>query len=234
MSNIAIIPARSGSKGLPDKNIKHLAGKPLLAYSIEAAKESGCFDTIMVSTDSERYAKIARDYGAEVPFMRSEITSNDTASSWDAVREVLAMYEKLGKVFDTFALLQPTTPLRNAEDIAAGFKLLVEKNAGAVVSVCEAEHPISLYNTLPEDHSFVGFLKDPSKYARQMCEITYRLNGALYISKVEHFLSHNYIGDENCYATIMPRERSIDIDTMTDFMMVEFLLTRKCNKRTST
>ena len=90
MRSIAIIPARSGSKGLKDKNIKELCGKPLLAYSIEAAKLSGCFDTVMVSTDSEKYAEIARQWGAEVPFLRSAETSNDTASSWVVVREVLS------------------------------------------------------------------------------------------------------------------------------------------------
>lgn len=117
MKNIAVITARSGSKALVDKNIKLLAGKPLLAYTIEAAKESGCFDTIMVSTDSEKYAVIARDYGAQVPFLRSEATSSDTAGSWDVVREVICQYKELGEVFDSVCLLQPTSPLRTAEDI---------------------------------------------------------------------------------------------------------------------
>ena len=95
MKNIAIIPARSGSKGLKDKNIKNLCGKPLLSYSIRAAEESKVFDEIMVSTDSERYAAIAKDYGASVPFLRSNATSSDTASSWDTVLEVLDNYIKL-------------------------------------------------------------------------------------------------------------------------------------------
>ena len=227
MRSIAIIPARSGSKGLRDKNIKDLCGRPLLAYSIEAAKQSGCFDTIMVSTDSEKYAEVARQWGAEVPFLRSSETSGDTDSSWAVVREVLAGYENLGQVFGVFALLQPTTPLRTAEDIKTGFELMHEKEAGAVVAVCEAEHSCSLYNTLPDDHSFVGFIRDSSKYARQMNAVCYRLNGALYISKVDHFLSHKYIGDENCYATIMPQERSIDIDNALDFMITETVINGK-------
>ena len=230
MRSIAIIPARSGSKGLKDKNIKELCGKPLLAYSIEAAKLSGRFETVMVSTDSEKYAEIARQCGAEVPFLRSAETSNDTASSWDVVREVLSGYEHLGQFFDAFALLQPTTPLRTAEDIKAGFELLHERNAGAVVAVCEAEHSLSLYNTLPDDHSFVGFIRDPSKYARQMNKTCYRLNGALYISKVEHFRTHKYIGDENCYATIMPQERSIDIDNEYDFLLIKCIMSRPTNE----
>ena len=112
MKNIAIIPARAGSKGLPDKNIKLLNGKPLLQYSVEAALGSGCFDKVMVSTDSEKYAEIAREAGAEVPFLRSAYTSTDKASSWDMVEEVLDGYERLGWTFDTFCLLQPTSPMR--------------------------------------------------------------------------------------------------------------------------
>ena len=104
MANIAIITARSGSKGLKDKNIRLLAGKPLLVYSIEAAIKSGKFDTVMVSTDSEEYADIARAYGAEVPFLRSENTSSDFASSWDVVSEVLNRYHDIGKDYDTFML----------------------------------------------------------------------------------------------------------------------------------
>ena len=101
MKNLAIIPARSGSKGLKDKNIKLLNGNPLMAYSIEAALESGKFDEVMVSTDSAKYADIAKEFGAMVPFLRGERTSGDTASSWDTVKEVLSCYEELGKKFDT-------------------------------------------------------------------------------------------------------------------------------------
>ena len=129
MRSIAIIPARSGSKGLPDKNIKPLNGKPLLAYSIEAALASGMFDTVHVSTDSERYAGIARQYGADEPFLRSAETSSDTASSEDAIREVLRRYEEMGQRFDAFMLLQPTSPLRTADDIRAAFGVMEEKQA---------------------------------------------------------------------------------------------------------
>ena len=121
MKNLAIIPARSGSKGLVDKNIKLLDGKPLIAYSIEAALQSGVFDMVMVSTDSEKYAEIAWNYGAQVPFLRSAETSSDTASSWDAVAEVIENYRKLGTVFDTFMLLQPTSPLRTAQNIREAY-----------------------------------------------------------------------------------------------------------------
>ena len=124
MRNIAIIPARSGSKGLKDKNIIELNGKPLMAYTIEAALKSKCFDTVMVSTDSRKYAKIAEEYGAEVPFLRSKENSSDGSSPWDVMEEVLNEYKKLGKEFDTFCLLQPTSPLRDEKDIKKAYKEL--------------------------------------------------------------------------------------------------------------
>ena len=115
MTSIAIILARSGSKGLKDKNIKLMNGKPLIAYSIEAAKNSGLFDVVHVSTDSQKYADIAAEYGADEPFLRSEEMSSDTADSWDAVLEVLRRYKELGKEFDMVTLLQPTSPIRTAK-----------------------------------------------------------------------------------------------------------------------
>ena len=159
MKNIAIIPARAGSKGLPDKNIKLLNGKPLLQYSVEAALGSGCFDKVMVSTDSGKYAEIAREAGAEVPFLRSAYTSTDKASSWDMVEEVLDGYGRLGHTFDTFCLLQPTSPMRTAEDIARAYGILREKNAFAVVSMTELEHPLSWCGLLGQEDSLDGFIK---------------------------------------------------------------------------
>ena len=108
MKNIAIIPARSGSKGLIDKNIRLMNGKPLIWYSINVAIESNCFDEVMVSTDSDRYAEIAKECGASVPFLRSTYNSSDKADFWDIVKEVLSNYKKLGKEFDIVMLLQPT------------------------------------------------------------------------------------------------------------------------------
>ena len=133
MKNIAIIPARSGSKGLVDKNIKELQGKPLIAYSIEAALQSGFFDEVMVSTDSDVYAYIAKEWGAQVPFLRSAEMASDSAGSWDTVREVLDRYKALGKEFDTVCLLQPTSPLRTQEDIRNAYQIYQNKNAKAVI-----------------------------------------------------------------------------------------------------
>lgn len=228
MKNIAIIPARSGSKGIKDKNIRHICGKPLLAYTIEVALESNAFDTVMVSTDSEKYAEIARQYGAEVPFLRSDETSSDTSSSWDVVEEVLLNYMDMGRQFDTFMLLQPTSPLRTAEHIIGAYRELTDKNANTVVSVCEADHTPEQYNVLPESHSLDGFIKDEMKRKRrQDIAAYYRFNGAIYLSKTQFFLKVKDIYAQDAYAYIMSRVDSVDIDEELDFVIAETILRRK-------
>ena len=225
MRNIAIIIARSGSKGLKDKNIRLLNGKPLMAYTIEAALQSGCFDTVMVSTDSRKYGKIAKEYGAEVPFYRSEETSKDSTSPWDVVKEVLDRYKERGEEYDTFALLQPTSPLRNAEDIRNAYQEFAEKKANAVVSMCELECSIHLVNKLPKSLSMKGFITE-KQYNKRRQEIQpyYRFNGAIYISKVRTFYKHMNIYKDKCYAYIMNRNRSYDIDSEFDLKIVEAIL----------
>lgn len=224
MKNLAIIPARSGSKGLKDKNILPLAGKPLIAYSIEAAKESGQFEEIMVSTDSERYAQTAREWGASVPFLRSEATATDTASSWDAVREVLEGYRRLGRSFDSVCLLQPTSPLRTAEDIRGAYELYRKVARVAVVSVCEADHSPLWCNHLPEDQSLAGFIPRAADAPRQKAGKYYRLNGAVYIVETGALLEDDFLYRKGSYAYIMPREHSVDIDTAEDFRLASFYL----------
>lgn len=224
MKNIAIIPARSGSKGLKDKNIKELYGKPLMAYSIEAAYRSDQFDEVMVSTDSEQYAEIARKYGAEIPFLRSAATAGDTASSWDMVEEVLQGYERMGREFDTFCLLQPTSPLRASDDIKAAYELYRAKNASAVISLCELEHPLSWCGVLGENGSLDGFIKREQGKQRQAQEKYYRLNGAIYIVSIPEFRRDVFLYRENAYAYIMSKDRSVDIDTEFDFLLAEFLM----------
>ncbi len=225
MRNIAIIPARSGSKGLKDKNIRMLNGKPLMAYTIEAALKSKCFDVVMVSTDSKKYAKIARENGAEVPFLRNEETSRDKTSPWDVMKEVLEKYKELGEEFDTFALLQPTSPLRTAKDIKNAYVELAEKKANAVVSMCELECSMHLVNTLPKSLSMKGFIsQEQYNKRRQDIRPYYRFNGAIYISKVKSFMKHMNIYDDKCYAYIMDRNSSYDIDDLNDLKIVEALM----------
>jgi len=220
--NLAIIPARSGSKGLKDKNIKLLNGKPLLAYAIDAARDSGIFDEIFVSTDSELYARIAKECGAEVPFLRSAKTATDTASSWDVVKETIYCYGQMGKNFDMVTLLQPTTPLRTAEDILRAYEIYQKGSTNAVVSVCEVDHSPLWCNTLPKDHSMANFIrKEVQALSRQQLENYYRINGAIYMFQVNYFLRSDCIYDNNCFAYIMSKERSIDIDDAFDFKLAE-------------
>lgn len=225
MGNIAIIPARSGSKGLPDKNIKLLNGKPLIWYSIQAALKSKCFDEVMVSTDSERYAEIAKECGASVPFLRSEENSRDKASSWDSVREVLNNYKKMGKVFDNVMLLQPTSPLRTFEDIVEAFIVLSKNNAQSVVSVCEVDHSPLWSNVLPENNCLEGFISPEveSVSGRQGLPTYYRINGAIYLTRVNDSIGED-LYNASGFAYVMPRDKSIDIDTELDFRMAEFLI----------
>lgn len=224
MNNLAIIPARSGSKGLKDKNIKELNGLPLMAYSIHAALKSGKFSHVMVSTDSQLYADIAVEHGAEVPFLRDAATSGDSASSWDTVREVLRKYQQLGMEFDTVTLLQPTSPLRTAEDIVKAFALYQEKGATSVVSVCEPEHSPLWCNTLPDSLCMDGFLNHANNCQRQKLGSYYRLNGSIYIVDVDLIIAGNDIYNSGCYAYIMPTEHSIDIDTELDFVIAEAVM----------
>lgn len=224
LKGLAIIPARSGSKGLPDKNILPLAGKPLLAWSIDVAFDTGLYDTVHVSTDDEHYAEIAREYGAEVPWLRPEALADDQSSSWDVARWTMEQYEKRGRHFDFMTLLQPTSPFRTTHDVEASFELMRQHHYPGVISVCEMEHSPLWSNPLPEDRSLDGFIKSYDQKARQTLPTYYRLNGAIYhISRDLLFDPKRNVYDAS-YAYIMPLRRSIDIDTFEDFKLAEFYL----------
>lgn len=228
MRNIAVIPARSGSKGLKDKNVRELKGEPLMAYSIQAALESGMFDCVHVSTDSEKYAQIGRKYGADIPFLRSAELSSDSAGTWEAMKFVLKEYEKRGERFDTLTVLQPTSPLRTAQDIQRAFQLFEEKNANMVSSVCEMEHSPLWSNTLPENLSMEEFEDENLAFLpRQSLPIYYRECGAIYIVKTEHLFKVDNIYKLGSYAFVMEQEHSIDIDSLIDFKIAEVLLNEK-------
>lgn len=227
MKNIAIITARSGSKELKDKNIRPLAGKPLMAWSIEAALETNLFDTVMVSTDSEKYAVTARRWGAEVPFLRSTVTSSDKASSWAVVDEVLARYTEIGKTFDTFCLLQPTSPLRTSDDLVAAYEQFESKNAIAVIGMCELEHPLAWCGTMGDSLSLDGFMGRDSGRQRQSQVRYYHPNGALFIADINEYKKDSFLYRKGSYAYVMSPERSVDIDCELDFQFAEFLMERK-------
>ncbi len=227
---LAIITARGGSKGLKDKNIKSLNGKPLIAYTIEAATESNIFDKVIVSTDSEQIADVSREYGAEIPFIRPKELATDEAKSADVVLHALDYYKKQNENYDYFILLQPTSPLRTGEDLSNAADLILEKGGNSVVGVCEVEHSPLWTNELPRSLSLEGFLhKEIINTRRQDLPVYYRINGALYICKPEIFwASRDFFGDKS-YAYIMTKEASVDIDDETDFLFAELLLKQRKN-----
>ena len=223
---LAIIPARGGSKRLPRKNILPLAGKPLIAWTIEAAINSQMFSEVMVNTDDDEIAKVSSELGAKIPFIRPNELASDTASSNDVIKHTLLWYRDKGINFTEVVLLQPTSPLRSSDDIIAALDLYNKKNASSVLSVCEVDHPTAWCNILDESLSLKGFIKENvRKLCSQDIDKEYRLNGAIYILNVVKFLAKNSTVLEPSFAAIMPRSRSIDIDEKIDFDIAEAILT---------
>ncbi|MND33247.1 CMP-N,N'-diacetyllegionaminic acid synthase [compost metagenome] len=223
---IAIIPARGGSKRLPNKNILPLDGKPLIVWTIEAALDSQLFDMVLVSTDSQDIADISISAGAMVPFLRPVELASDTATTNDVVSHMVKWVEAEHDVVELVALLQPTSPLRDADNIKDAMKLYEEKNASSVISVCELDHPIQYCNRLPNDFSMKDFVTVSANKRTQDLEPYYRLNGAIYIfeRKFVGFLSEIY--SDNSFSYIMNKESSVDIDDEYDFLFASFLLLR--------
>jgi len=223
---LTIIPARGGSKRLPRKNILSLAGKPLIAWTIEAAKNARTAKTICVSTDDPEIARIATEYGADVPFLRPAELASDTATSVAVALHALDWYKSQGLNFDTMLLLQPTSPLRSSKDIDDAFELFKKNNANSVTSVCEVDHSPLWSNTLPANLSMDGFIPESVKNLRsQDLPTYYRLNGALYLVRTDVLLrERSFIASTGSFAYIMPRDRSIDIDTKLDFIVAESIL----------
>ncbi|WP_318439212.1 acylneuraminate cytidylyltransferase family protein [Photobacterium leiognathi] len=225
MSILAIIPARAGSKRLPNKNILDLGGKPLIQWTIEAAIECSQIETVMVSTDSKKIADISEKAGASVPYLRSPELSSDTASSADVVIDVIEYYKSMGKRFDAIMLLQPTSPLRSASDIRNAVTLFNEKKANAVVSVAECDHSPLWCNTLSDDLCMDNFIPDEVKKLRsQDLPVYYRLNGAIYLVKNNVFVNSQTFFPESTYAMKMDTKNSIDIDNIIDFKLAEILI----------
>lgn len=218
---IAVIPARGGSKRLPGKNILPLNGIPLIVYSIEAAFRCSLVDRVVVSTDSDEIAKVAAEAGAEVD-MRSEKLSTDTATTIDVLKELLTRLDHHGICIT----LQPTSPLRMSEDITKSLELYDKMNADAVISVCKAEHPPQWINTIGVNGEMDDFLREDNENKRsQDLGDYFRLNGAIYCNSVRRLLNSNSpIFKSNCYAYVMPSQRSVDIDTKEDFELAEYLI----------
>lgn len=222
---LAVIPARGGSKGLPGKNIRMLAGKPLIAWSIEAAKASNYVDRLIVSTDSSEIADTARQWDAEVPFLRPAHLATDEAKGMEVVFHAMDQMGSWLSPASLFLLLQPTSPLRTSQDIDQAVELFFQKDAKAIVSVCEVDHHPWWTNSLPTDGSMASFMR-PELHTtnRQALPVHYRLNGAIYLADVDFLRETGTFLAQGCYAYTMPRERSVDIDSLLDFRLAELLL----------
>lgn len=227
-SILAIIPARGGSKGLPNKNIKLLNGKPLVTYTIEAALAAAIFDKIIVSTDSPNIADAAKGAGAEVPFFRPAEYAADESSTMDVIKHAIAFFKGHNEEFDVVCLLQPTSPLRRREHITEAYALFEEKRANSLVSVCECEHSPLWSNTIGEDLRMDDFIRsEVIGKRRQDLPQYYRLNGAIYLAYTEILLEQNSFIGSNSIAYKMKASESLDIDSLDDFQYAEYLLTKR-------
>ena len=228
MRAIAVIPARGGSKGVPRKNLYLLLGKPLLAYTIEAALASKCLTDVVVSTEDLEIATVAKKCGAQVPFMRPAELASDTALSRPVVEHAVSEMEKLRlQTYDVVVMLQPTTPLRSPEDIDAGLNLIKETEADSVISVVNVGgyHPFRMKRIIA-DNILINFIDQgyEDMRPRQVLPPVYIRSGALYIVRRAVLMEqHSFVGTD-CRAYIMPEERAVNIDTRFDLLLAEQLL----------
>jgi|TARA_B110000116_G_C16798561_1_gene568558 CMP-N,N'-diacetyllegionaminic acid synthase len=230
MSILAIIPARGGSKGLPGKNIRPLLGKPLMAWSIEQALASKYIDHVYVSTDSEEIAVIARSYGALIPFMRPKELAKDATSTADVLIHFIKEIEGLGKKYDHILVLEPTSPLRETQDIDQAYeRLLANPDARSIVGVgvVESQHPsfcVSLTNE--------GFLRSKNDFIvlrRQDIEPLYYYEGSVYLSDISTFKEKKNFYHNQTLGYVFPKWKALEIDDLVDFINAETLLTNKKN-----
>lgn len=225
---LAIIPARGGSKRLPRKNLLPINGKPLIEWSIDAAEASEYIDTVFISTDDKEIQSISCESGAYVPELRPAELATDTATTESMLLYTLGKY---GKEYDVVILLQPTSPLRTANNIDEAIELFLTKKAFSVVSVTPCEHSPLWANTLPLDANMGSFIKEKGLQRSQNLDEFYRLNGAIYIFDIEKLQQYQKICYTNeSYAYKMSNENSVDIDTELDFKFAELLL-RKNNAK---
>lgn len=219
MKNIAIITARGGSKRIPKKNIKEFCGKPIIAYSIEAALNSGMYDEVMVSTDSEEIAEIAKKYGAQVPFLRSEKTSNDFATTRDVLDEVIEEYKKRGKSFDFMTCIYPTAPFVTAQKLKDAVTKLSESDADWAM-------PVTAYSFPPQRAMVIrdgGLEYQYPEYKNtrsQDLEPIYHDCGQFYVYKIDVYMGDEQ-GSGKVLPLITPEEETQDIDNISDWVIAE-------------
>ncbi|EMN47070.1 cytidylyltransferase [Leptospira interrogans str. L1207] len=221
---LGLIPARGGSKGIPKKNIKLIAGKPLIVWTIEAALKSKHLTSIVVSTDDPEIAEIAEQSGASVPFLRPAELATDYSSGIDPVLHALDNLPG----FDYVMLLQPTSPLRTSADIDDCIEFTMRKKTNSVVSVCEAqENPFWMFRLDDDSFNMTKLLNGEDVARRQDSPKVFTLNGSIYLSEVNYFREKKKFITDDTLAYLMSKENSIDIDDMIDWKLAEILLLDK-------
>lgn len=221
MKLLAIIPARGGSKGIPRKNIKPLYGKPLIGWSIDAAKKSKFVERVVVSTEDDEIAKIACELGAETPFMRPQGLAEDDTPG---IAPVLHAIENLTE-FDWVVLLQPTSPLRTAEDIDGIVRFCIDKKAPSAVSVCEVcKHPYWMFLRDELERLQPMFPQEVESLQRQDLPQAYVLNGALYLARIDWLKEYKKFIRPETLGYVMSQHSSTDIDSTLDWHWAEFMI----------
>jgi len=225
---IGVIPARGGSKGVHRKNLAPLMGKPLVAYTIEAGLRARLLTDLVVSTEDEEIAAVCREWGASVPFSRPAELATDTATSLPVVQHAVREMERnTGQPYDIVAMLQPTTPLRLAEDIDAGIQLLIRTRADSVVSVVEVggHHPFRM-KRIVGDNCLINYIDQGFEDMRPRQELppVYIRSGALYIARRSLIMEQNTFVGPDCRAYIMEQERSVNIDNPNELYLAECLI----------
>ena len=223
---LAIIPARCGSKGLPGKNIKDLYEKPMIAYTVEAALKSKHIEDVIISTDCREIEGVAKNLGAQSYFLRPDFLASDTAKAIDNyIYTIDRLNDEFGYKIEDFIVLQPTSPLRLTCDIDKAIEMFKRKGADSVVSFTEESHPIKWHKYISKEGKFENIFNE-TLLNRQDYQVSYFPNGAIFVFNYELIKRKLYYSD-NSYAYIMPRSRSIDVDTLEDFKYAEFLMGKK-------
>lgn len=220
---LALIPARGGSKGIKDKNITSLNGKPLIAYTIEAARNCPYIDDVVVTTDSSKIADVAAKYGARIPFLRPASLASDNSTTLDAILHAVTTLKSQGNEYDYLVLLQPTSPLRTSNDITKCIDKMFEYNSDNIVSISPVNDNPVLIRQIADNGHVSKLLNQSSTVRRQDMKPYYRVNGSIYINKISDLNEKTSFNDNEC-GYIMDSSHSVDIDEYTDILYAEAVL----------
>ena len=219
MKVLAIIPARGGSKGIPNKNMKLFSEKPLIEWTINSALKSNLIDEVFVSTDNVEIANFAKNLGLNIPFLRDKSLALDSSYVIDTVLDIMEKFTDYGSMI----LLQPTSPLRNTEDIDAVIKLALDNNYNSVISITEPIYSSHLFCSIKKNNTIESLIENKGNFNRQDFQNEFVINGACYFATREFlFENKKFVNSDTC-GYIMPQERSVDIDTLFDWRIAQLL-----------